>query len=146
MFHLRENAILIVSISMFIHYNLRPENFLQRTNFVGWAGRRVLAGPRSSAGQLGAWYPASSNQPVWVCVYTASGDQALLLSRKWQLLQEEKTEKKNVENNGEKPIFIFTGRILLLFCSASSVCKKDITLYIVSFLERSICEFTMRNP
>jgi hypothetical protein len=74
-------------------------------------------------------------------VYTASDDQALLLSRKCQLLQEEKTEKKNVENNGEKPIFIFTGRILLLFCSASSVCKIDITLYIVSFLERS-----MRNP
>jgi hypothetical protein len=46
-------------------------------------------------------------------VYTASGDQALLLSRKCQLLQEEKIEKKNVENNGEKPIFIFTGRILL---------------------------------
>jgi hypothetical protein len=90
--------------------------------------------------------PASSNQPVWVCVYTASGHQALLLSRKCQLLQEEKTEKKNVENNGEKPIFIFTGRILLLFCTASFVCKIDITLYIVSFLERSICEFTMRNP
>jgi hypothetical protein len=46
-----------------------------------------------------------------------------------------KKEKKNVENNGEKPFFIFTGRILLLFCSASSVCKVDITLYIVSFLE-----------
>ncbi len=46
-----------------------------------------------------------------------------------------KKEKKNVENIGEKPIFIFTGRILLLFCSASSVCKVDITLYIVSFLE-----------
>jgi hypothetical protein len=70
-----------------------------------------------------------------VCAYTASGDQALLLSRKCQLLQEEKKEKKNVENNVEKPIFIFTGRILLLFCSASSVCKVDITLYIVSFLE-----------
>jgi hypothetical protein len=26
-----------------------------------------------------------------------------------------KKENKNVENNGEKPIFIFTGRILLLF-------------------------------
>jgi hypothetical protein len=71
-----------------------------------------------------SWDPASSNQPVWVCVYTASGDQALLLSRKCQLLQEEeKAEKKNVENTGEKPIFIFTGRILLLLCSASSVCK-----------------------
>ncbi len=70
---------------------------------------------------------------VSVCVYTASGDQALLLSRKCQLLQEEKTEKKNVQNNGEKPIFIFTGRILLLFFSASSVCKIDITLYIISF-------------
>ena len=68
-------------------------------------------------------------------MYTASGDQALLLSRKCQLLQEEKKEKKNVENNGEKPIFIFTGRILLLFCPASSVCKVDITLYIISFLE-----------
>jgi hypothetical protein len=44
-----------------------------------------------------------------------------------------KKEKKNVEKNGEKPIFIFTGRILLLFCSASSVCKIDITLYIISF-------------
>jgi len=66
-------------------------------------------------------------------VYTASGDQALLLSRKCQLLQDEKTEKKNVEKKGEKPIFIFTGRILLLFCSACSVCKIDITLYINSF-------------
>jgi hypothetical protein len=81
-----------------------------------------------------------------VCEYTASADQALLLSRKCQLLQEEIKEKKNVGNNGEKPIFIFTGRILLLFCSASSVCKIDITLYIVPFLERSICGFTMRNP
>jgi hypothetical protein len=44
-------------------------------------------------------------------------------------------KEKNVENNGEKPIFIFTGRILLLFCPAGSVCKVDITLYIVSFLE-----------
>jgi hypothetical protein len=39
-------------------------------------------------------------------------------------------KEKNVENNGEKPIFIFTGRILLLFCPAGSVCKVDITLYI----------------
>jgi hypothetical protein len=30
---------------------------------------------------------------------------------------------------------------LLLFCSQSSVCKIDITLYIISFWERS-----MRNP
>jgi hypothetical protein len=44
-----------------------------------------------------------------VYAYTAPGDQ---------LLQEEKKEKKNVENNGERPIFIFTGRILLLFCWA----------------------------
>jgi hypothetical protein len=50
-------------------------------------------------------------------------------------IQHQGEEKKNVENNGKKPIFIFTGRILLLFCSASSVCKIDITLYIVSFLE-----------
>jgi hypothetical protein len=42
-------------------------------------------------------------------------------------------KEKNVENNGEKPIFIFTGRILLLFCPAGSVCKVDITLYIISF-------------
>jgi hypothetical protein len=40
-------------------------------------------------------------------VYTASGDPALLLSRKCQLLQEEKTEKKNVENNGEKAYLYF---------------------------------------
>jgi hypothetical protein len=45
-------------------------------------------------------------------------------------------KEKNVENNGEKPIFIFTGRILLLFCSASSVCKVDMTLYIASFLQK----------
>ncbi len=32
-----------------------------------------------------------------------------------------KKEKKNVEINGEKPIFIFTGRILLLFCSVMYV-------------------------
>jgi hypothetical protein len=56
-------------------------------------------------------------------------------------LARRKKEKKNVENHGEKPIFIFTGRILLLFCLASSVCKIDIMLYIVSFLERF-----MRNP
>jgi hypothetical protein len=42
-------------------------------------------------------------------------------------------KEKNVENNGEKPIFIFTGRILLLFCPAGSVCKVDITLYISPF-------------
>jgi hypothetical protein len=60
-------------------------------------------------------------------------------------LQEEKTEKKNVETMEKKPIFIFTDRILLLFCSASSVCKVDIKLYIVSFLERSTCEFTGEN-
>ena len=47
-----------------------------------------------------------------------------------------KKEKKNVEINGEKPIFIFTGRILLLFCSAGSVCKIDIKLYVISFFER----------
>jgi hypothetical protein len=68
-------------------------------------------------------------------VFTASGDQALLLSRKCQLLQEEKTEKKNVENNGEKAYLYFYRQNLLLFCSASSVCKIDITLYIVTFLE-----------
>jgi hypothetical protein len=80
-----------------------------------------------------------------VCAYTASADQALLLSRKCQLLQEVKKEKKNVENNGEKPIFIFTGRILLLFCSASSVCKIDITLYIISFLEK-YCKLSSPGP
>jgi hypothetical protein len=43
----------------------------------------------------------------------------------------------------KKPIFIFTGRILLLFWSASSVCKVDITLYIfISFLN---CENTSRK-
>jgi hypothetical protein len=40
-------------------------------------------------------------------VYTASGDQALLLSRKCEPLQEEKTEKKNVKNNGEKSLSLF---------------------------------------
>ncbi len=40
-------------------------------------------------------------------MYTASGDQALLLSRKCQFLQEEKTKKKNVENNGEKAYLYF---------------------------------------
>jgi hypothetical protein len=39
-------------------------------------------------------------------VYAASGDQALLLSRKCQLMQEEKTEKKNVETM-EKSLSLF---------------------------------------
>jgi hypothetical protein len=56
-----------------------------------------------------------------------------------------KKEKKNVENNGEKHIFIFTGRILLLFCSPSSVCKIDITLYIISFLEK-YCKLSSSGP
>ena len=43
---------------------------------------------------------------VSVCVYTASGDQALLLSRKCQLLQYEKKEKKNVEKK-EKSLSLF---------------------------------------
>jgi hypothetical protein len=42
-----------------------------------------------------------------VCIHATSGDQALLLSRKCQLLQKEKTEKKNVENNGEKAYLSF---------------------------------------
>jgi hypothetical protein len=68
-------------------------------------------------------------------VYTATGDQALLLSRKCQLLQEEKQRRRMFETMEKKPIFIFTGRILLLCCSAGSVCKIDIKLYIVSCLE-----------
>jgi len=49
--------------------------------------------------RCGSWEPGwdpSSKQTVGVCLYTASADQALLLSRKCKLLQEEKTEKKNV--------------------------------------------------
>jgi hypothetical protein len=54
-----------------------------------------------------------------------------------------KQRRRMLKTMEKKPIFIFTDRILLLFCSQSSVCKVDITLYILSFLERSTCEFTM---
>jgi hypothetical protein len=54
-----------------------------------------------------------------------------------------KQRRRMLKTMEKKPIFIFTDRILLLFCSASSVCKVDITLYILFFLERSTCEFTM---
>jgi hypothetical protein len=54
-----------------------------------------------------------------------------------------KKQRRMLKTMEKKPIFILTDRILLLFCSASFVCKVDITLYIVSFLERTTCEFTM---
>jgi hypothetical protein len=43
-----------------------------------------------------------------------------------------KQRRRMFKTMEKKHIFIFTGRILLLFCSAGSVCKIDITLYIIS--------------
>jgi hypothetical protein len=59
--------------------------------------------------------------------------------------KKKKREEECVENQGEKHIFIFTGRILLLFCPAGSVCKIDITLYIISFLEK-YCKLSSPGP
>jgi hypothetical protein len=58
-------------------------------------------------GGWGSTAPATASLCASVCVYTASGDQALLLSRKCQLLQEEKKEKKNVLKTKEKSISLF---------------------------------------
>jgi hypothetical protein len=70
-------------------------------------------------------------------VYTASGDQAFLLCSLENVssCKKKKQRRRMLITMEKKPIFIFTGRILLLLCSASSVCKIDITLYIVFFLE-----------
>ena len=59
--------------------------------------------------------------------------------------KKKKREEECVENQGEKHIFIFTGRILLLCCLAGSVCKIDITLYIISFLEK-YCKLSSPGP
>ncbi len=63
--------------------------FPQRPNFSAELARKVCQ-------ELATlWEPmvASSNKTVWVCAYTASADQALLLSGKCQLLQEEKKRR-----------------------------------------------------
>jgi hypothetical protein len=56
-----------------------------------------------------------------------------------------KQRRRMLKTMEKKPIFIFTDRILLLFCSQSSVCKIDITLYIISFLEK-YCKLSSPGP
>ena len=58
--------------------------------------------------RCGSWEPGwdpSSKQTVCVCAYTASADQALLLSRKCKLLQEEK--KRRMLKTMEKSLSLF---------------------------------------
>jgi hypothetical protein len=43
--------------------------------------------------------------------------------------KKKKQRRRMLKTMEKNPIFVFTGRILLLFCSGSSVCKIDITLY-----------------
>ena len=59
--------------------------------------------------------------------------------------KKKKQRRRMFKTMEKKPIFIFTGRILLLCCSAGSVCKIDITLYIISFLEK-YCKLSSPGP
>jgi hypothetical protein len=49
--------------------------------------------------------------------------------------REKKLDRKKIKDNGEKAEIYFTGSNLLLFCVASSVCKIDRKLYIISLLK-----------
>jgi hypothetical protein len=78
-------------------------------------------------------------------VYTASGDQAFCSLENVSSCKKKKQRRRMFETMEKKPIFIFTGRILLLCCLAGSVCKIDITLYIISFLEK-YCKLSSPGP
>ncbi len=116
---------------MCIHYNLRPKNFSSGLILLAELAEEYW---RDLAAVPASWDPASSIQPVWVCVYIQHQVIKPFCSlENVSSCKKKKLRRRMLKTMEKKSIFIFTGRILLLFCSASSVCKIAIALYRLLF-------------